>query len=149
MNDNVCNDKDIFSIKPETLRDMLIKKHEKFLETYKKELKEVKEKKGQKIVLKKMVEILPDKTDLLEYWSRCLEENLSKIDDDIIVQEIREKIAKFKKEKQDAEIELRMKMSELEEIEKDKNDMQDREEWLIRKIESHIKSLNFWKGYLK
>ncbi|GEM_PF-5357613 len=139
----------IFSIKPETLRALIIKKHEKFLENYRKDLGGVKEKRGQEVLLKKMVEILPDKTDLLDYWSKDLEENLNKVSDDALAQEIREKITKFKKEKQDSEIEFQMKLSELEEIEKeiDKNDMQNREEWLAGKVESHEKSLNFWKIY--
>jgi len=139
----------IFSIKPEALRDMLIKKHEKFLDNYRKELRRVKEKRGQEVVLKKRVEILPDKTDLLDYWSKGLEENLNKVSDDAIAREIREKIAEFKKEKEDSEIEFQIKLGELEEIEKEinENNIQNRGEWLARKIESHEKSLNFWKNY--
>lgn len=139
----------IFSIKPETLRDMLIKKHEKFLDNYKKELADVKKKKGKEVVLKKRVEILPDKKDLLDYWSKSLEENLNKVSDDAVAQEIREKITKFKKEKENAEIEFQAKLSELEEIEREMNekDILNRSEWLSKRIESHEKSLNFWKNY--
>lgn len=139
----------IFSLTPEALRDMLIKKHEKFLDNYKKELEGMKEKKGKEAVLKKRVEILPDKKDLLDYWSKTLEENLNKVSDDAIAQEIREKIEEFKKEKENAEIEFQAKLSELEEIEKEinENNIQSRGEWLSKRIESHEKSLNFWKNY--
>jgi len=139
----------ILSIKPETLRTLLINKHEKFLENYKKELSGVKEKRGQEIVLKKVVEILPDKTDLLDYWSKGLEENLNKVSDDVLAQEIREKITKFKKEKEDAEIEFQMKIRELDELQKeiDKNNIQNKEEWLARKVEAHERALDFWKSY--
>ncbi len=139
----------IFSIKPEALRDMLIKKHEKFLDNYGKELEGVKEKRGQEVVLKKRVEILPDKTDLLDYWGKGLEENLNKVSDDALAQEIREKITEFKKEKEDSEIEFQIKLGELEEIEKEinENNIQNRGEWLAKKVESHEKSLDFWKNY--
>jgi len=142
-------EENIFSIKPETLKDLLIKKHDKFLENYRKELTGIKEKKGREFVLKKIVEILPDKTDLLEYWSKNLEENLNKINDDALAQEIREKIIEYRKEKQDAEIEFSTKSGELDEIEKEinKDRVENSEEWLARKIESHEKSLNFWKNY--
>ncbi|MDI6730785.1 MAG: hypothetical protein QMD06_04515 [Candidatus Altarchaeum sp.] len=139
----------IFSIKPEALRDMLIKKHEKFLDNYGKELKGVKEKRSQEVILKKRVEILPDKTDLLDYWGKGLEENLNKVSDDAIARKIREKITEFKKEKENAEIEFQIKLGELEEIEKEinENNIQNRGEWLARKVESHEKSLDFWKNY--
>lgn len=139
----------IFSIKPEALRDILIKKHEKFLDNYRKELGGVKEKRGQEVVLKRRVEILPDKTDLLDYWGKGLEENLNKVSDDAIAREIREKITEFKKEKEDSEIEFQIKLGELEEIEKEinENNIQNRGEWLARKVESHEKSLDFWKNY--
>ncbi len=139
----------IFSIKPEALRDMLIKKHEKFSDNYRKELGGVKEKRGREVVLKKRVEILPDKTDLLDYWGKGLEENLNKVSDDALAREIREKITEFKKEKEDAEIEFQIKLGELEEIEKEinENNIQNRGEWLARKVESHEKSLDFWKNY--
>ncbi|CEG12332.1 hypothetical protein MSIBF_A2140015 [groundwater metagenome] len=140
----------IFSVKPEALRNILIKKHEKFLNNYGKELRGVKEKRGQEVVLKKRVEILPDKTDLLDYWGKGLEENLNKVSDDALAQEIREKITEFKKEKEDAEIEFQIKLGELEEIEKEinENNIQNRGEWLARKVESHEKSLDFWKNYM-
>ncbi|OQX21988.1 MAG: hypothetical protein BWK75_01885 [Candidatus Altiarchaeales archaeon A3] len=146
---NKSAEEDIFSIKPGTLRDMLIRKHDKFLENYRKELTGIKEKKGREVVLKKIVEILPDKTDLLEYWSKNLEENLSRINDDALAQEIREKIMEYRKEKQDAEIEFSAKLDELDEIEKEisRDSVENSGEWLARKIESHEKSLNFWKSY--
>lgn len=142
-------EEDLFSIAPEKLRDTLIRKHNKFLENYKEELKNIKEKKGREVVLKKMIEILPDKTDLLEYWSKNLEESLNKVNNDTLAQEIREKIIEYRKEKQNAEMEFSARQDELEEIEKEmnKNSAENREEWLTRKVESHKKSLNFWKCY--
>jgi len=139
----------IFSITPEELRDMLIKKHEKFLETYKKQLSSINEKKRQDIVLKKKAEILPDKIDLLNHWSKNMEENLSKINDPSLAQEIREKIEEYKKEKQMSEMEFFTVQNELKKIEEEisEKNIEKNEEWIKRRIESHERSLNFWKNY--
>ncbi|MFN3527831.1 MAG: hypothetical protein ACK4YO_01870 [Candidatus Altarchaeaceae archaeon] len=141
---------DYFDLTENQLRNLLIEKHKKFLKIYKEELEAIRTKRKREINIRKKVEILPFKKDLFEYWEKTLEEELEKENDENLKNEVSQKISALKEEIRQSELELSAYLQELQKIENESEENEEnREKWLIKRIESHEKLLNFWENYKK
>lgn len=139
---------DYFDLTEDQLKNLLIEKHKKFLKIYKEELNSIRNKKAKETTIKKKIEVLPFKKDLFEYWEKELEKELEENYDEESKKEISQKISELKEKIKQSELEFSTSLQVLQELENEfSENKKNREEWLIKRIESHEKMLNFWENY--
>jgi len=134
------------SITSEELKNLLIKKHRELLEKYSEEYNKIKNSQEKEIKIKKRVEILPDKKDILQYWMQQLEDEMTTLKGSEKEKAISAKIQEYREQIKKAEDEFLLRLEELKTLETEEN-RESKETWLLKKIESHKKSLSFWENF--
>lgn len=134
------------SITSEELKNLLIKKHKELFEKYGEDYSKIKNGKEKEIKIKKRVEILPDKKDILQYWTHQLEDEMTTLKGSEKGEVISTKIQEYRDQIKKADDEFTLRLEELKMLESEEAG-ESKETWLLKRVESHKKALSFWENF--